>query len=148
LRQFLDVPQLECRVIRLLRDGRGVVNSYMKHTGSTVRQATLEWLRSHRAAERVLSKVDAKRVATVKYEHLCGEPERTLHRLFDFLDLAPPSTESETATSQLHILGNEMRLGANTLRNADEKWRRELRPSDLHEFESLAGRRNRGWGYL
>ncbi len=47
----------------------------------------------------------------------------------------------------LHVLGNSIRLESQQEIRLDDRWKTSLSRQDLAEFERIAGRRNRSYGY-
>jgi len=108
------------RIIHMLRDGRDVVNSLIKHRRChTVQQACARWNES----VNILSKQHADmRIITIRYEQLVSDPKSEITRLSEFLrsdlhyfDQAPPIflgddhlTHHKNLKKQLHngAIGN------------------------------------------
>jgi hypothetical protein len=63
------------------------------------------------------------------------------------LGLKPSKSALEPDATTHHILGNAMRLQSVTAVKLDEKWREECDKTTLTTFESVAGIRNRRYGY-
>jgi len=147
LRQLLGSKAWNIKVVRLLRDGRGIVNSYMAHQKVDMRSATTEWLRTERACGRVISKIPPKDIFTVKYEEVCHEPRKATGKIFEFAGLDGDDLPLGIVAPQLHILGNAMRLNPDKSITLDEKWKRQLLPKELEAFDAIAGDYNRSRGY-
>lgn len=174
LKYLLRNPALDVRVIRLVRDGRGVALAHVDPArfadaadpafrgGGTgggredemldIRGAATEWRRSNEEAEAALSALDPARWTSVRYEELCADPGRTLRRLFAFIGVDPgvdPCVGTERpGSAALHVIGNGMRMDASRRIAHDGRWRQELSRVDLRAFESVAGPLNRRLGYL
>jgi hypothetical protein len=147
LQQLLKSRLWNLKVVRLLRDGRGIVNSYMKHHQVELKSAVRAWLRTECACARATSAMSADDVLTIKYEDVCGDPRGAMNRIFTFAGLSSAGTPRFSKEPQLHILGNAMRLNPDKSIKHDEKWKIQLLPSELREFEALAGKQNRSRGY-
>jgi hypothetical protein len=142
-RRYMNRP---VKIIRLIRDGRGVASSYMKHYSVDMKAALAEVLKTNQVCDRVLSRIMPADQLTVRYEDLCHAPSEWLERIQRFAGLqAAPA--GRRALSEMHILGNQMRLSAGQTIQLDEQWRQELTASELSMFEALAGATNRSWGY-
>jgi len=161
LKYLLRIPELDIRVIRVIRDGRGVVLTYMDparfadasdpalrqgglggtRSGEqlTMEQAAREWKRSNEEAEAVLQKLDKSQYTESRYESLCQDPGNTLKRLFTFIGVDPDKRFTDFRTTAHHIIGNGMRLDSTSAIKVDERWRRELSQADLSRFDSVAG---------
>jgi hypothetical protein len=147
LQQLLKTGIWNVKVLHLLRDGRGTVNSYMKHHRVDLQEATLAWLATLRACMRVISRMAAEDVLTVKYEEICQEPRKVMNRIFTFTGLRSLAPSDASNPSDLHILGNAMRLSPDKSIKHDDKWKTELDVPRLRQFEALAGDCNRARGY-
>jgi len=147
LRQLALHLDRKVKVIRLIRDGRGVTNSYMKHYKVGMDVALSEWLGTERGCDQVLSELPAGNVLTLQYEELCRNPRETLAAIWRFAGLEAEPEHQRSEVSDFHILGNAMRLDPGKAIALDEKWRKELRADALALFERLAGGRNRQYGY-
>jgi Sulfotransferase family len=147
LNQLLISRHWRIKVIHLIRDGRGVVNSYMKHHGVDVRCATAEWLRTARDCARIAGKVSRRNVVTIKYEDICGDARAAIDRICAFGGLAGESSSWSRVSPQIHILGNAMRLDKDRPIELDDKWKTQFIASDLRIFNTVAGAYNRSRGY-
>tara|TARA_B100001964_G_C14132033_1_gene553365 strand:+ start:204 stop:1079 length:876 start_codon:yes stop_codon:yes gene_type:complete len=85
LRLFTD----KTKFIHLVRDGRGVVNSYINNKwglGTTAYTGALRWNREVSLIESFLSESKNDSL-TIRFEDLVSSPEKTLKRICEFLDL-------------------------------------------------------------
>lgn len=169
LKFLLRNPELEIKVIRLVRDGRAVSLTYMDPAnfadaqnaelrgGGTgggresenlpIQQAAREWRRSNEEAEALLKGIDASRRIEVRYEQLCLEPARTLARIFEFAGVAPDPVNLDFRSVEHHIIGNGMRLDDSSRIRMDERWKSHLTESQLAAFDREAGRLSASLGY-
>ena len=144
---LLDHPDLDIKVVRLVRDGRGVSLSFRKADGLSIPTAAYEWRRSNEEAERIVSRLPRDRWFDLRYERLCTDLDPTMQALFEFIGVEPAAPLAQVADEPLHLLGNDKaRLNPKEVR-LDEKWRRTLTPEDLDGFERVAGTVNRRLGY-
>ncbi len=170
LKYLLRNPELDVRVIRLIRDGRAVALTYMDPAGFadasdpskraggsggdrkaerlSMRQAAYEWRRCMEEAQHVLQGLDRLRWIEVGYEDYCREPEGTLDRLHRFLDIEPGRQPKEFRSVEQHVVGNGMRLDTTSKIRLDERWREILTEPDLETFDAVAGEMNRRYGYI
>ena len=166
LKFLLRNPALEIRVVRLIRDGRGVALTHLDparfadakdprlrggglgdgREGEKLDMAgaAREWRRSNEEAEAVLAGLDRRRFVLVHYESLCADPAGTLRGIFSFLGLADVAVDTRL---ERHVVGNGMRLDWQGDVKLDESWRQALGPEDLRTFERVAGDLNRRYGY-
>ncbi len=136
------------KVIFLMRDGRGVFNSFLKKKIRLSEKAIMKrWVKTNRQIERSLQRIPPGNVFTVLYEDLCREPEETLTRICDFLGVDYEARCLRFWNYEHHIVGNNMRLNVKKKIQQDESWRRALSPDQLACFNRVAGKYNRRWGY-
>lgn len=144
--KFLLASDLwDIRAIHLIRDGRGVTNSYMRHNKTGMAKAAKEWRHTQQECDRMSKILGSRHCLTVNYENLCLEPAKTLATIYQFLELRPELSTSSTRTK--HIMGNQMRLGSLQDIRLDEKWKQTLSPEDLQIFKATAGELNHIHGY-
>jgi hypothetical protein len=145
LKFLLTADLWDIRAIHLIRDGRGVTNSYMRHNNASMVKAAQEWTHTQQECDRMSKLLGSRRCLTVHYEDLCQEPAKTLTTIYQFLELQPELSASSTRTK--HIMGNQMRLGSLQDIRLDEKWKQTLTPEDLQTFTATAGDLNHIHGY-
>jgi len=169
LKYLLRNPELDVKVIRLIRDGRAVALTYMdpadfadakdtslRSGGSggdrasqclTMAQAAHRWRRSNEEAEHLLAGLDRSRWTEVRYEEYCSDPGTTLGRLFEFLGVDPKKRVHDFRTRSHHVVGNGMRLDSTPEIRLDERWKSTLTEEDLRVFDHIAGGVNCRSGY-
>lgn len=135
------------KVVRLVRDGRGVVNSMMRNEGYSVDAAARSWRRTSTELDRMEAKIPACDRLRVSYEALCRAPDQTLAAIYGLLGLDPSRAAADYREVEHHILGNRMRLRSSSEIRLDEKWRLEMSEESLAAFEREAGDLNRKLGY-
>lgn len=170
LKYLLRIPELDIRVIRAIRDGRGVTLTYMdpahfadasdpslRQGGMgghrigeqlTMELAAREWRRSNEEADAVLRGLDKSQYTKSQYEALCQEPDNSLKQLFTFIGVDPGKRFTDFRSFTHHIIGNGMRLDSTNEIKLDERWRSYLTPDQLNNFEMVAGNINRRLGYV
>jgi hypothetical protein len=168
LKYLLRNPQLDVKVIRLVRDGRAVALTYMDPAAFAdakdpiyrgggmggdreserllMAQAARDWRRCMEEADNILRRLDRTRWIQVRYEDYCRDPEATLSRLHRFLGVASRQHFEGFRQGQ-HVVGNGMRLDATSEIRLDERWRNALGEQDLRIFDEVAGDVNRRCGY-
>jgi hypothetical protein len=169
LKYLLRNPELDVKVIRLIRDGRAVALTYMnpvrfadakdpsRRAGGmggnrekerlSMPQAAYEWRRCVEEGECILRCLSPLQWIEVRYEELCRDTEDTLARLFKFLELDPNMRTRDIRAAGNHIVGNGMRLDSTSQVSLDERWRSALSESELQRFDREAGKINRRYGY-
>jgi hypothetical protein len=146
LKYLLRNPELDVKIIRLVRDGRGVSLSYRKAEGLSIERAAHIWKRSNEEAETVVGELPLSRWLDLRYERLCSDVDRVLGEVFSFVGVDPRGARRHSGVQQ-HVLGNNnMRLNAREIR-LDEKWRHTLTASELSTFHRIAGALNNHLGY-
>ena len=169
LKYLLRNPALDIRIVRLIRDGRGVALTYTDpirfadakdprlHAGGMggnrdasklpMADAAREWKRSNEEADALLATVDPTRWTQVRYEDLCADPEGVMRRLVAFVGADPARVTLDFRNTEHHVVGNGMRLDSTKEIAPDERWRSVLRKPDLEIFDSIAGSTCRRLGY-
>ena len=170
LKYLLQIPDLDVRVIRVIRDGRAVSLTYLddwnfadsadpalRGGGSgklrpsvreTMAEAANEWKRSNESSDVLTARLPASQWTEVRYEELCADPAATLKRLATFLDLDPNQVTLDFRTRTQHVIGNGMRMDATSEIRLDERWKSHLSVEDLRAFDEVAGDLNRSYGYV
>ncbi len=170
LKYLLRNPALDVKVVRLIRDGRGVALAYVdpgrfadaqdpglrgggmgasrEDESLDIADAAMEWRRSNEEADAILAGLDPARWRSVRYEDLCTDPGTTLRSLFGFLGVDSNIGVEQLNFEGVHVIGNGMRLDFSRQVRLDERWRVALGPRDLRVFGSVAGSLNRMLGYL
>jgi hypothetical protein len=169
LKYLLRIPELDIRVIRTIRDGRGVTLTYIDPArfadasdptlrqggmgGSrveerlTMEQAAKEWRRSNEEAEEVLKLLDQSKYIVNHYESLCRNPKETLHKIFTFIGVDPEKRTKDFRMVEHHVVGNGMRLDSCSEIKLDERWRTNLTSADINIFNAVAGDLQHRFGY-
>jgi hypothetical protein len=131
---------LDFRMVHLVRDPRGVLNSYRKHRGDKAWQrAARHWKRVHLAARRLGSSLTQDAYLLVRYEDVCTHPAETLSEMCRFLDIEVVDLVGAATGRQHHLIGNQMRLRAFTGLRLDEDWRRDLTPAEVSRCMQTTG---------
>ena len=68
-------------------------------------------------------------------------------RVFQFVGVDPGGGTLDFRSVEHHVIGNGMRLDSSSVIELDERWRSELSAEQLAEFDRVAGRMNRKYGY-
>ena len=148
LKYLLRNPALDVQIVWLIRDGRGVaLTYYLDEKRLAMRPAAWEWRRSIEEAQELLAHVDRQSWTAARYEELCADPAGTLARLFNFIGVDPAAATLDFRARQHHIVGNWMRLQKSSEIQLDERWKTLLTAHDLRDFDAVAGRMNRRFGY-
>ena len=140
-------PQMDVRVIWLVRDGRGVVTSIMRHTGCDLSTAIARWKTTQASVMRTVGILPARQVLKLHYEDLCTRPAEVLERTCRFLGLDPALMPGRYGDATLHLTGNNMRLNGLDEIRVDTRWQRTLSAADLRIFANDGGGLNETLGY-
>lgn len=148
LYQLIKTMKRRLKVIHLVRDGRGVLNSYVRKY-DRFRVGFRRWLSPSLLAMYLRAHLDKKQWIRVYYEDLATETVEELTRICGFLDI---EYEPGMRHYQRHPYEG---LGGNRMRNEqsgnaiklDKSWKRDLKFSRRITFEILGGWLNRLYGY-
>jgi len=168
LKYLVKNPEINVKVIWLVRDGRGVSLAYKDPahfadaknpemrgggTGSVyedarkVKKGAEEWVRCNEEAIEVLNTIPKSSWLKVQYENICRDTDNTLDKIYDFIGLDSSLKEKNFKSVEHHVLGNGMRFDTSDEIILDERWKKELTKEELKEFELVAGDMNRRLGY-
>lgn len=170
LKYLLRIPDLEVKIVRVIRDGRAVALTGMDGAnfadatdpklryggtgikddfpGYTMAQAARVWRRSNEEADCLLAPLHRHQWTEVRYEQLCQNPQQTLAPVCEFLGLNPAKLRMDFRAVEHHVVGNGMRFDRSSEIRLDERWRTHLSAEDLRNFDEVAGDLNRRYGYV
>jgi hypothetical protein len=158
------VPELDLRVIHIVRDPRGVAFSWAKHRTDMsdperrlttkrhgVGASTAMWAARNLGAEALRRRLPEDRFIQIRYEDLVSAPARTLEDVNSMLGLPTPehAVESEILLRPNHtVAGNRTRFleGPVALRR-DEEWRDGLSAAHRRLVTALAAPLMGRYGY-
>ena len=128
LDRYLPAPP---RVIHLVRDVRGVVESTMRRAkrNDPAPAIAREWARTNESMGQQLRELPLDRRLRIRYEDLCRDVDGTLRQAFAFMGVDPDAALQPIGREQ-HLLGNQMRLTAAADVRLDDRWREAL-PDDV-----------------
>jgi hypothetical protein len=147
--RFLGQHATDVRVklLALVRDGRGVMNSLIKREHYTPEYAIAHWLWSNRNLRRAVRYLPPADVFWMRLEDFCQAPQDRLREIFRFLGVDEHAPLVRQDPTRRHIIGNTMRFTFMGEIRRDEAWRQELTREHLRLFEKKAGWLNRLLGY-
>ncbi len=168
LKYLLRSPDLDIRVVRVIRDGRAVALTYvdparfadarderLRGGGSggdraaeklPIAEAALEWRRSNEEADAILAGLPRTQWAEVRYEALCADASAALRPALECIGVDPGAPIALKGSAH-HVVGNGMRLDSTREIRLDERWKTALTADDLAAFDAVAGDYNRKMGY-
>jgi hypothetical protein len=133
---------MELKVIHLVRDVRGVVESTVrrgKRGDLSLTGVARAWAKTHRVIIRNLESIPPDHRILVRYEDLCRDPDGELARLFAFCGVDPTVRIEDFRARQQHLLGNKMRLDGSSAIRLDERWRDTFTTAEQESIRTAAG---------
>ncbi|MEL0660705.1 sulfotransferase [Psychromonas arctica] len=169
LKYLLKNPNLDVKVIWVVRDGRGVSLAYKNPSefadaknpklrgggagktqehGRGIEVGAHEWVRCNQETEAVLATMPKEKWIQVHYEDICNNTEQTLDNLFEFIGVDPTKKRLDFKTVEHHVVGNGMRLDDSEVIKLDDRWKTQLSDTELVKFYEIAGLYHKKMGYL
>lgn len=139
-------PEVDVRIVHLLRDPRGFAESTRRHDDvHDLRASGWLWQDLHRRMGALKS---AAPYYALRYEDLCARPEEELALLFDFMGVEPEDVATPPKEPHKHhVLGNRMLHHFDGGITNDERWRETLTKAEQHTILRAAGSLARRHGY-
>lgn len=168
LKYLLKNPDLDIKVIWVVRDGRGVSLAYKnpseyadakdpKHRGGgagktqeinrDVELGAHEWLRCNTETQNVLATMDKRNWIKVHYEDICNDTVNTLNKMFDFIGVDSNKKRLDFKTVDHHVVGNGMRLDDSEVIQLDQRWKKQLTENELSKYFEVVGQYHKSLGY-
>jgi hypothetical protein len=141
------IPSFDMRVIHLVRDGRAVSCSSMRHHDMSPEAAADSWLADNRGSEHARRYFPRDRWMTLRHEDVCADPLETLRRVYEFIGVPAKNGIHDFRAVEQHIIGNRMRLASTSEIRLDERWKQDLTPEQRAIIERKIGTMNRRYGY-
>lgn len=138
-------------LVLLVRDGRAVTFSQMKHKGMDFESAARRWARYNWNLSLVMKSIPRHKTLLMRYEDLCRDPVAEIGRLLKFAGM-PMTVDFRTfrldKPSCHNIGGNPMRArtGETEIR-LEETWKTRITEDQEALFQKVAGKWNRKFGY-
>jgi hypothetical protein len=146
LSRLRDLPQLDVKVIRLVRDVRGYVAS-AKRRGQSVADAARTWRADQELISEAVRTLPDDRVFVLKYEELCTQTAAVLGRLYRFCEVDDMEPITSVDPVEHHVLGNGMRLRGRVEVRLNDTWRTTLSASEQREALGIGEVINRALGF-
>jgi hypothetical protein len=146
LQHLLDTPELDVRVVKLVRDVRGYVSSAKKR-GQSVPDAARTWRTDQENIEHLTRRMPADRVMLLRYEDVCRDPRSWLKRTYGFCGVEAIDPPEAVVSSEHHVIGNNMRRNEQIRIRLDESWRDRLTPAEQARVLDIAGPLPARFGY-
>ena len=159
------IPEVDLRLVHLVRDVRGVAWSQMKTIrrdagpgaaqdlpGRPAWRTALGWAATNARADWLRRRVGPDRHCFVRYEDFVADPSATLAQIGRAIDLDLTAlAESVRSGLPLHIghtiAGNRLRMAGRVQLRADAEWLHKLSPWNRRICWLLAGWKMRQYGY-
>ena len=169
LKYLLKNPELDVKVIWVVRDGRGVSLTYKNPSefadakdpklrgggaGTTqehnrgIEVGAHEWVRCNQETEAVLATMSKENWLQVHYEDLCNNTEETLDTLFEFIGVDSAKKRLDFKTVEHHVVGNGMRLDDSEVIQLDDRWKTLLNQDELTTYHKVTGDYHTSLGYV
>ena len=152
---MLKNPNIDLRLIHLVRDGRGVAWSLNKFTKASIKQRSVRrtalfWLIVNKQSNFVRKR--AVNSCVIRYEDLINEPEKTLRQIGEMAEINPePVIErlnQDLAPVASHIMaGNKLRRNKSIRLKLNLEWQENLGSKKENQFMRIAGNTMRSFGY-
>ena len=141
LKHLLETPELDIKVVRLVRDVRGYASS-AKRRGGSVLDAATTWRKDLQCLDHITRSLPADRTMVLRYEDLCRDPGTWLRSLYGFCGVRAIEPPEFVISGEHHVLGNSMRKEKTIRIRLDESWRTSLTHDEQTRVLAIAG------GYL
>lgn len=146
LHRLLQIPEFEVRVVKLVRDVRGVAAS-AKRRNQSVEWAATSWLNYQATIAYVTQHLPPERVFFLRFEDFCTDPQLWQQRLYRFCGVDVIEPPHEVIPSEHHVMGNRVRKQKRLVIREPDPWDARLTTDEITKVMNLAGARNRQLGY-
>ncbi len=131
------IPELDLRVIHLLRDPRGWCNSRRKNFNEPVTQTARRWVEENIRISQITSHMPERKKIILRYEEFCENPQAAMARIWALADLPVVTVPEKLSTINHHLLGNRMRTRKDLGIKQDLSWQSELSRDERKIIEHL-----------
>lgn len=146
LYRLLKNPNIDVRVIRIVRDVRAFVAS-KKRRGIPASEAAKIWQHNQVSLNHVCGLFDPERILFIRYEDLATDPAHYMQQIHEHLGLQTAETSLTVDPTQHHVIGNRIRTQGTMQIQLNEKWKTALTEREGTLALSIAGPINRQFGY-
>jgi hypothetical protein len=140
------VPEIDLKVIRLVRDVRGYAAS-AKRRGLSVAHSARTWRTDQELVLEIARTLPKENTFLLKYEELCTNTTKALRQLYQFCSVEDIEPITSVLATNHHVLGNGMRLKGTIHVRLNESWRTTLSVDEQNEALRVAGAMNESLGY-
>lgn len=131
------IPELDLRIIHLLRDPRGWCNSRRKNFNEPLEQTAHRWVEQNSRISKIISRIPQSQNITLRYEEFCEDPQSAMMRIWTLADLPTITLPDDLNTIQHHLLGNRMRTQRNLKITQDLSWQTQLSIDEQKTIEQI-----------
>ncbi len=142
----LKIPD-SLKVIVIIRDGRGTLNSYLKSGEEGIEELIRSWKYHIKKQQSELKIIPDDIKMIIKYEELCADTHNVLNNICEFLKV-PYEEKMIEMKGPRHMLGGNTSTFTKKTINFDEEWKENLGVDQLRLFDDIAGEVNRDLGYF
>jgi len=137
----------KAKMIFLIRDGRAVVNSYLRiNKGYSLETAAERWIRSMQTIEKQ-QKNAAALSKVIRYEDLVSQPEKEIKEIVEFLGL----TFRPESLKEVFLGDDDLQHHKNVLQALSpdniSKWKQEMSKIEIEEVNKMMAPQLRKWNY-
>jgi hypothetical protein len=159
------IPEIDLRVVHLVRDGRGVAWSLRKPYAKDeqagferalaprpVLRTALRWATMNLAAEQVCRRLGARRSLRVRYEDFVTDPRAALRTIGETISVDLTEVGERLVTGAPfdpghQVAGNQLRMSRAIKLQFDQEWTTKMPGRQKALFQSVCGPLQRRYGY-
>lgn len=146
---WINMLYPSARFIFMIRDGRAVVNSFMKmNKGYTIESAASRWLKAMNAMKEQEKKSGKDRILYIRYEALLMDTESEIKRIYNFLHVTPFPKPTNKIILGDDVLEHHHNLKSEIDLSYIDKWKTELSEEEIAKITERMGGWLRELGYL
>ncbi len=134
---LMQIPDLDLRVVHLIRDPRGWCNSRRKNYSADIETAARSWVKQNTFMEEILTPLPAEKKMNLRYEDFCLNPQDAMGRICNLGGLPPVDVPQTLEGVTHHVLGNRMRTDKEIKIKQDTSWQSELAADEIDTINSI-----------
>lgn len=137
------------KVIHLVRDGRGVLNSFIRYKPDIDPEKVIKkWVLTNRYIEHNLQKLPKKSTLVLSYRDMAIDTEATIYKIMNFIGEDFYESMLSFRKFEHHILGNtKMRTSSTNCISYDDSWKSSLSHKNIELFNKIGSAMNKKYGY-
>lgn len=141
------IPELDLRIIHLLRDPRGWCNSRRKNFNEPLEQTAHHWVKQNSRISQIISQTPKSKKFTLRYETFCENPQSAMAQIWALADLPAVTLPDNLNTIEHHLLGNRMRTRKDLKIKQDLSWQTQLSTHEQKIIEQITSPVANDFGY-